>query len=129
MAEPRKLRLRILFGPEVAVGPGKVALLRAIREAGSISAGARAMNMSYRRAWLLVDTMNRCFREPVVAAAPGGKGGGGATVTAFGQDVLERYARMHRTAEDSVRADIAEFAKLLADEPPQAEAGGGDGAR
>jgi molybdate transport system regulatory protein len=118
MAEPRKLRLRILFGPEVAIGPGKVALLRAIREAGSISAGARAMNMSYRRAWLLVDTMNRCFREPVVAAAPGGKGGGGATVTPFGEDVLERYARMQRTAEDSVRADIAEFTKLLATEPP-----------
>ena len=118
MAEPRKLRLRILFGPEVAIGPGKVALLRAIREAGSISAGARAMNMSYRRAWLLVDTMNRCFREPVVAAAPGGKGGGGATVTPFGEDVLERYARMQRTAEDSVRADIAKFTKLLATEPP-----------
>ncbi len=126
MAEPRKLRLRILFGPEVAVGPGKVALLRAIREAGSISAVARAMNMSYRRAWLLVDTMNRCFREPVVAAAPGGKGGGGATVTPFGADVLERYARMQRTAEDSVRADIAEFAELLADEPP--EDGDRDGA-
>ncbi len=124
MAEPRKLRLRILFGPEVAVGPGKVALLRAIREAGSISAGARAMNMSYRRAWLLVDTMNRCFREPVVAAAPGGKGGGGATVTPFGEDVLKRYARMQRAAEDSVRADIAEFAELLADDPLD-----GDGAR
>ncbi len=120
MAEPRKLRLRILFGPEVAVGPGKVALLRAIREAGSISAGARAMNMSYRRAWLLVDTMNRCFREPVVAAAPGGKGGGGATVTPLGEDVLQRYARMQRAAEDSVRADIAEFAELLADDPPDA---------
>ena len=78
MADVRKLRLRLLFGPEIAVGPGKVALLKAIRETGSISAAARRMNMSYRRAWLLVDTMNRCFRKPLVDSSPGGKGGGGS---------------------------------------------------
>ncbi len=115
MAEPRKLRLRILFGPEVAIGPGKVELLEAIRETGSISAGARHMGMSYRRAWLLVDTMNRCFREPVVAATPGGKGGGGARVTPFGEDVLDRYQTMQQTAVESVRGDIAAFADLLAE--------------
>ena len=87
MADPRKLRLRILFGPEIAVGPGKIALLDAIAETGSISAAARALGMSYRRAWLLIDTMNRCFREPVIETASGGKGGGGA----HGKGVEERF--------------------------------------
>ncbi|MFP6759156.1 MAG: LysR family transcriptional regulator [Alphaproteobacteria bacterium] len=114
MAEPRKLRLRILFGPEIAVGPGKVALLGAIEKTGSISAAARDLGMSYRRAWLLIDTMNHCFREPVVATASGGKGGGGALVTATGKEVLRRYQTMESTAADSVRDQIAEFAELLA---------------
>ena len=77
MVDDKQLRLRILFGQEIAMGPGKLNLLRAISTKGSISGAARQMNMSYRRAWLLVDTMNRCFRSPVVAASPGGKGGGG----------------------------------------------------
>lgn len=119
MAEPRKLRLRILFGPEIAVGPGKVALLEAIRKTGSISAAARRLGMSYRRAWLLADTMNRCFRAPLVEAAPGGHGGGGARVTALGEEVLRRYRTMETTAVDSVRGQIAEFSDLLADEPPK----------
>lgn len=118
MADPRKLRLRILFGPEIAVGPGKVALLDAIAETGSISAAARALGMSYRRAWLLIDTMNRCFREPVIETASGGKGGGGARVTPLGQEVLRRYRSMEDTAVASVRDQIAEFSSLLADEPP-----------
>ncbi|MDP6352809.1 MAG: LysR family transcriptional regulator [Alphaproteobacteria bacterium] len=118
MAEPRTLRIRLLFGPEVAIGPGKVALLDAIRETGSISAAARRMSMSYRRAWLLVDTMNRCFRDPVVAAAPGGKGGGGARVTPFGEIVLARYQEMEARAVASVRDQVAGFAELLSSEPP-----------
>lgn len=117
MADPRKLRIRILFGPEIAIGPGKIALLKAIRATGSISAAAREMGMSYRRAWLLVDTMNRCFRNPLVSAAPGGKGGGGAQVTPCGEFVLAKYQEMERTAIDSVRGHIAEFADLLAEEP------------
>ncbi len=128
MAEPRKLRLRILFGPEIAVGPGKVALLEAIHETGSISAAARRLGMSYRRAWLLADTMNRCFRQPVVEAAPGGRGGGGARVTALGEEVLRRYQTMERTAVESVRDQIAEFSDLLADEPRQERGRGGTGA-
>jgi len=119
MAKPRKLRLRILFGPEIAVGPGKVALLEAIRKTGSISAAARRLGMSYRRAWLLADTMNRCFRAPLVDAAPGGPGGGGARVTELGEEVLRRYRAMETTAVDSVREQIAEFSSLLADEPPE----------
>jgi molybdate transport system regulatory protein len=126
MAEPRKLRLRILFGPEVAVGPGKVALLAKIAETGSISAAARALGMSYRRAWQLVDTMNRCFRAPVVDAAAGGRGGGGASITTLGEEVLGRYQSMEQTAVDSVRDQITEFASLLADAPPEGKGGGAD---
>ena len=118
MGDPRKLRLRILFGPEIAVGPGKVALLDAIAETGSISAAARALGMSYRRAWLLIDTMNRCFREPVIETASGGKGGGGARITALGEDVLRRYRAMEETAVASVHGQIAEFSELLAEAPP-----------
>lgn len=118
MADPRKLRLRILFGPEIAVGPGKVALLDAISETGSISAAARSLGMSYRRAWLLIDTMNRCFRDPVVETASGGKGGGGARVTELGQEVLRRYHSMEDTAVASVRDQIVEFSSLLAENPP-----------
>ena len=125
MADPRKLRLRILFGPEIAVGPGKVALLDAIAETGSISAAARALGMSYRRAWLLIDAMNRCFRDPVIETASGGKGGGGARVTEVGQEVLRRYRSMEDTAVASVRDQIAEFSALLADEPPD-KAGSGE---
>ena len=118
MADPRKLRLRILFGPEIAVGPGKVALLEAISETGSISAAARSLGMSYRRAWLLIDAMNRCFREPVIETAAGGKGGGGARVTELGQEVLRRYQSMEDTAVASVHDQIVEFSALLADDPP-----------
>ena len=113
----KKLRLRLLFGPEIALGPGKIALLQAIQETGSISAAARRMNMSYRRAWMLVDTMNRCFRKPLVDASPGGKGGGGARVTDFGTTVLKRYQLMEGTAVAAVRTHIKAFSKLLADAP------------
>ena len=122
MTAPRKLRLRLLFGPEVAIGPGKVALLGAIAETGSISAAARRLNMSYRRAWLLVDTMNRCFRSALVEAATGGKGGGGARITALGEEVLARYRRMEDTASASVRDQIESFSGLLAPTPPSAAA-------
>ena len=77
-----QFRLRITRGTDIAVGPGKIDLLEAIAKTGSITAAARALGMSYRRAWLLVDTMNRCFEEPVVAAETGGKRGGGTRLTA-----------------------------------------------
>ena len=118
MADVRKLRLRVLFGPEIALGPGKAALLEAIQETGSISAAARRMNMSYRRAWLLVDTMNRSFREPIVEAATGGKGGGGAQVTEFGHRVLTKYQLMEKTAIAAVNPHIVGFTALMADPPP-----------
>lgn len=114
-------RLRILLGREIAIGPGKAELLRLIEETGSISAAAREMGMSYRRAWTLVETMNGAFREPVVEAATGGRGGGGARVTEFGREALERYRAMEDKALKSVTAEMEAFAALLDPEYEDAE--------
>ena len=89
-----KVVLRLYCGDEIAMGPGKADLLDAIKAHGSISAAGRAMDMSYRRAWLLVDTMNRCWREPLVATAPGVAHGGGARLTEFGEKVLTHYRNL-----------------------------------
>jgi molybdate transport system regulatory protein len=86
-----KIKLQLLLGEDIAMGPGKAELLEAIAQEGSISAAGRALGMSYRRAWLLVDTMNRCFREKLVATTPGGAKTGGARLTAAGLAVLEDY--------------------------------------
>jgi molybdate transport system regulatory protein len=90
MAYPRA-SLRIEFGPDQRIGPGKVRLLEYVAETGSISAAAREMDMSYRRAWLLVDEMNRMFKEPVIAAVTGGAHGGGAQLTELGENVVATY--------------------------------------
>ena len=116
MEDKKQLRIRILFGQEIAMGPGKLNLLRAILDTGSISAAARQMGMSYRRAWLLVDTMNRCFRKPLVVASPGGKGGGGAALTEFGRLVMDTYENMEGKAITAVRQEIQEFSRLLSSE-------------
>lgn len=110
-------KLRVMFGTEIAIGPGKAELLEAIAASGSISASAKRLGMSYRRAWLLADTMNRCFREPVIASAAGGSGGGGAQVTAFGRRVLARFRAMQARVERSMDRDLAAFSELLADRP------------
>lgn len=109
-------RLRILFSHAIAIGPGKAELLENIAETGSISAAARRMNMSYRRAWLLVDTMNQCFKSPLVETATGGKGGGGARITDFGSEVLRRYRDMEDKAARAVSVDMEQFINLLASE-------------
>lgn len=106
-------RLRILLGAAIAIGPGKADLLDAIAASGSISAAAKRMGMSYRRAWLLVDTMNRCFRGPLVASARGGTGGGGARLTPLGEKVLARYRDMESKALDSLADDLSAFARLM----------------
>lgn len=87
-------RVRLKSGEDIALGPGKMELLQAIRDSGSISAAARSMGMSYRRAWMLVETMNRCFSEPLVTTATGGRAGGGATVTSTGEAALAAYGTM-----------------------------------
>jgi molybdate transport system regulatory protein len=110
-------KLRLMFGREIAIGPGKADILDAIAATGSISESARRMGMSYRRAWLLVDTMNRCFREPVVASATGGPGGGGATLTPFGRRVLAQFRAMQSRVDRALEADLGNFSELLADRP------------
>ena len=102
-------QIRIMFRKAIAMGPGKADLLRAIDETGSISAAARQMEMSYRRAWLLVDTMNQAFKSPVVVTLTGGKAGGGAAVTEFGKEVLQRYSDMEAKASASVAKELRHY--------------------
>lgn len=103
------LTLRILGEDFPAMGPGKAALIAHIERTGSISAAARAMGMSYRRAWELVDALNSSFAEPVVVTAVGGKRGGGAQVTAFGQRLMKRYHEMEDKASAAIAVDLKGF--------------------
>ena len=93
-----KASLRIEFGPERRVGPGKIKLLELIAKTGSISAAARAMDMSYRRAWLLIDEVNNAMKAPVVATATGGTGGGGAALTPLGETLIAAYREIEADA-------------------------------
>jgi molybdate transport system regulatory protein len=93
-----RLTVRIDFGAERALGPGKIRLLEAIGKTGSISRAGRALGMSYRRAWLLIDDMNRTFRTAVVATQPGGVKGGGAALTPFGLQLIENYRAIEAQA-------------------------------
>ncbi len=107
------LKIRIPYGAESAIGKGKADLLEAIQRTGSISAAGRDMGMSYRRAWDLVETMNRCFAQPLVMTATGGSHGGGAKVTEFGAEVLRRYREIEAKANAAVKADIEELSAML----------------
>jgi molybdate transport system regulatory protein len=109
-----QFRLRVLRGEEVAVGPGKVALLAAIAETGSLSAAARQVGMSYRRAWLLIDEMNRALRSPAVVAATGGARGGGTVLTPVGEKILLHYRAVEAAARHAAARDIAALKRLLA---------------
>lgn len=106
-------QLRILLGSAIAIGPGKADLLEAIARTGSIAAAGRELGMSYRRAWLLVKTMNRSFRAPLVGAAKGGRRGGGAALTRNGAEVLARYRSMEKRAHRLLSRDMTRFAALL----------------
>ena len=112
-----KLKLQLYCGDEIAMGPGKAELLEAIRRTGSISAAGRDLGMSYRRAWLLVDSLNAAFAEPLVAKQTGGSGGGGAALTRLGRDVVGRYRRIERRAASAGRKDLAALAAALAHAP------------
>lgn len=103
------LKIRLVCDKEVAMGPGKAALLEAIHSTGSISAAARSMQMSYRRAWMLVEVMNRHFKEPLVRSAVGGREGGGASVTEAGLLVLAQF----RAMESAARAACGTHAAAL----------------
>lgn len=106
-----RVRISIVFESGARIGPGKARLLESIRDTGSISAAARDMGMSYKRAWVLLDSINQTFTEPVVTAAPGGAGGGGAILTAFGVEVLERYNRILDRAATNAVDDLAALAQ------------------
>ncbi|WP_408590497.1 winged helix-turn-helix domain-containing protein [Novosphingobium sp.] len=89
-----KLKIQVMCGDAIAFGPGKADLLEEIGRAGSISAAARTMGMSYRRAWLLVDVMNRCWTAPLVETSPGSAHGGGARISALGERILRAYRQL-----------------------------------
>ena len=110
------LFIRVQFPNGARFGPGKAELLSAIDRTGSISEAARSMRMSYRRAWLLVASTNELFGRPVVAAATGGRQGGGAGLTPFGRQMLARYRRMLAKIERAARVDLTALARA-ADRP------------
>jgi molybdate transport system regulatory protein len=111
-----RLTLRVDLGPDQAIGPGKIRLLEAVRDTGSISEAGRSLDMSYRRAWLLVDDMNRCFREPVVTTQLGGKRGGGAALTRFGETLVAQYRGMEREAHAATAKRLRQLEASL--QPP-----------
>jgi molybdate transport system regulatory protein len=109
-----QFRLRIRTGDDIAVGPGKIELLEMIAETGSITAAAKELGMSYRRAWLLVDTMNRCFKARVVETEAGGNRGGGTQLTVLGAQVVRAYRRIEERAAKAGAAEIAMLTGFLA---------------
>jgi molybdate transport system regulatory protein len=116
-----RLTMRIDFGLDRAIGPGKIRLLEAIHATGSISKAGRSLAMSYRRAWLLVDDMNRCFREQVVTTQPGGARGGGAALTPFGAELIKKYRAIESEAAAAATAQIRALETSLRKRPRRAQ--------
>jgi molybdate transport system regulatory protein len=106
-----RVKISVVFNSGARIGPGKVKLLESVHSTGSISAAARAMGMSYKRAWLLLDSINQAFAQPVVTGAPGGRHGGGATLTPFGSRLLARIKRIEAAAVAAARKDVAALEK------------------
>ena len=101
-----RIFLRVDLRPQGRIGPGKIALLEEIDRSGSISAAGRALGMSYRRAWLLVDELNKLFGVPVVTTQSGGSQGGGASLTPLGSDLVARFRALEQAAEPLVREHL-----------------------
>ena len=114
------LHLRLVLRGEIAIGPGKADLLEGIAATGSIAAAGRAMGMSYKRAWSLVEEMNELFAEPLVDTAKGGAGGGGAALTGLGSRVLAAFRTLERKAAESGRDELACLQAALRC-PPESE--------
>jgi molybdate transport system regulatory protein len=108
-----RFRFRVQAGDTVALGPGKIDLLEAIRDQGSLSAAARVLNISYRRAWTMLDEMNRSLKYPAVASAIGGAHGGGSLLTPVGEEIVERYRRIEARAAATCADDIAALQALV----------------
>lgn len=112
-----KIQARVMLDEEIAFGPGKADLLDAIAATGSISAAGKQLGMSYRRTWLLVDAMNRCFQYPLVETATGGAQGGGARLTSNGVDVLKRYRQLQDDIQKLSAQHLPDFKSLLRKKP------------
>ena len=111
---PTRLTIRFDFDADRRLGPGKIALLESIRETGSISAAGRAHEMSYRRAWLLVEDLNKLFGEALVTARPGGAKGGGAALTPAGESVVALYRSAEAKMRQAAEKEIATIERALA---------------
>ena len=109
-----QFRLRIYRDDAIAIGPGKIAVLEAVAETGSISAAARLLGMSYRRAWMLIDEMNQALASPAVNTAAGGSRGGGTALTQVGEDIVKHYRAIENAARLDAEAEIREHTRLLA---------------
>ena len=109
-----RFRLRVTAGDAIAIGPGKIALVEAIAETGSITAAAKRLDMSYRRAWLLLDELNRSLAKPAVDSAKGGQHGGGSRVTPVGLQLIALYRGIEATAAKACRVEVALLLRLLA---------------
>lgn len=108
-----RIRPRLYLCPELPIGPGKIDLLRQIRQHESISAAARAMGMSYKRAWQLIDQINRGLGQPVVHTATGGKGGGGARLTPTGEALVDRYMALEEQLNEAAVPHLRAIAALV----------------
>jgi len=111
------IRISLIFDSGARIGPGKIAPLESVRDSGSISAAARAMEMDYKRAWTLIDSLNQTFDRPLVERTTGGPGGGGAVLTPFGAVVLARYRRIE---QESARLGAADLKALRRRALPEA---------
>jgi molybdate transport system regulatory protein len=109
-----QFRLRVYRDDTIAIGPGKIAVLEAVAETGSISAAARLLGMSYRRAWMLVDEMNKSLVSPAVNTAAGGSRGGGTALTPVGEEIVKHYRAIENAAKLATSADIRALTRLLA---------------
>jgi molybdate transport system regulatory protein len=112
MVDHPSLSVRVVLRPDTLLGPGKADLLEAVDATGSIAAAGRRLGMSYKRAWYLIDTINRYFKEPVVVSTKGGKTGGGARLTETGHDVLRCYRRIEADAAKVAVRNLAVLASL-----------------
>ena len=114
-----RLRIRIVFGDAEMIGPGKAELLERIDRCGSIAAAGREMNMSYKRAWQLIGTLNAMFREPLVDSTRGGPGGGGAVLTETGRTVLALYRAFESDAAEAGEKRLIALKDMLRDIPSE----------
>ena len=116
---PPRLSLRLVFGSDAMFGPGKAELLERIRDTGSISAAGRQMKMSYKRAWMLVETLNAIFHDPLVDSTRGGPRGGGARLTTAGEAVLAQYRSLEQVVLTAGSPQIDRLRAMLRDIPDQ----------